>query len=193
MSYADGKAFIMAVKTNQNLKKQKKMEKKAKVDKLTNWIMINLAWGVAGFLALRYISNPLMTDYDETFRSALGIVAIIFGVVALLLLGWGLLTKYGVIKSKPESKPTFAKAVKASKRFVHYGFFTAVVAIVVYYLSIYHKVRIFVLDLIPALRGTFFENQEWWTTNGLTYALVAYMVVIFVYGAIKMALIERKK
>lgn len=181
----------MAVKTNQALKKQKKLAKQAKVDKVTNWFMINLAWGVFGFIVLRYMSNPLMTDYENTFKAGLGVFAIIVGIVAVLLLGWGLLGKFNVLKADDSNK-TVAKFAKGSKRAFNYGIFTAVLTVIVYYLSVYNEVRYFILNKFTWLYETPFQLQEFWTTNGLSYAIGIYLFGAFIYTAVKIAIIEKK-
>ena len=189
----DRKAKTMAVKTNQALKKQKKLEKQAKVDKVTNWFMINLAWGVFGFIVLRYMSNPLMTDYENTFKAGLGKFAIFFGIVAVLLLVWGILGKCKVLKDDKQSKDICAKLARGSKRAFNYGIFTVVVTAVFYYLSVYNEVRYFILNKFAWLYDTPFQLQEWWTTNGLSYAIGIYLLGAFIYTAVKIAIIEKKK
>lgn len=193
----------MAVKTNQLLKKQKKAEKKAKIDKITNWFMINLAWGIFGFIILRYMSNPIATDYNEFIdgqevvgpvKSFLGTFAIILGIIAILLLVWGLLTKFNVIKCPANPKSAVKKLFANSQRFINYGVFAAVLTVVTYYLSIYNKVRMYVLNAFPSLwESTTFSTQEFWISGGISYAIGAYLLVAFIYTAVKVALIQKKK
>ena len=191
----------MAVKTNIELKKQRKAEKKAKVDKITNWFMINLAWGVFGFIILRYMSNSLMMDYDpvtgemDGFKNLLGKFSIIFGIIAIVLLVWGILTKFNVIKCGSNAKKCVKKLFSNPQRFINYGIFTAVLTLVLYYLSIYNKVRYYAIMNYPSWVGpeTSFYAQEFWTTGGLSYAIGIYLLGAFIYTAIRVLIIEKKK
>ena len=176
----------MAVKTNQEIKRRKKAEKKAKVDKITNWFMINLAWGVFGFIVLRYLEGPLMNDWDDFMtgeigpvKSFLGTLAICLGVLAVLLLALRVVLNYKEIKF-----------FKTKSRVLNYGIFTAVVAAVVYYLSAYNRIRQFIVGIFPSLVNM---DTSFWITGALTYAIGIYLVGAFIYTAVRVALIERKK
>ncbi len=169
----------MAVKTNQELKKQKKAEKRAKVDKITNWFMINLAWGIFSFIILRYLQNPIMTDYDNTVRNVLGILGIIIGVAAVALFAIRATLNYKELKF-----------VKNKNRVLNYGIFTAIVAIVLVYLKFYTNVRNVVVAILPFTQSF---HTNFWITNGLSYAIWGYLLIAFIYTAVKIALIEKKK
>ena len=207
----------MAVNKNQELKKQKKAEKQAKLDKITNWFMINLAWGVFGFIVLRYMSNSLLFDYDpvtgemDTFKALLGKFGIVFAIIAVILVVWGILTKFNVVKLSANAKPILKKLCSNSQRFINYGVFVAVLAIVAHYLSIYVQVRTeflrminpdFIMGALPKagfwasetglkLYNVVYE-QEFWATGGLSYAIGLYLVIAFIYTVVKYILIEKK-
>lgn len=208
----------MAVKTNQELKRKKKAEKKAKVDKITNWFMINMAWGVLGFIVLRYMSNSLIYDYNaetgamDGFKAGLGKFAIVLGVLAIILLVWGILTKLNVVKSSDRTKPCLKKLFSNPQRFINYGIFTAVIAVIAFYLSVYVKARAGFLGLINpdfitgALPTSGFwasgfgmalynviSDQEFWATTGLSYAIGLYLLIAFICTTVKVILIEKKK
>ncbi len=169
----------MAVKTNQALKKQRKLEKKAKVEKITNWFMINLAWGVFGFILLRYMSNPLITDYDMSLRDTLGVLGIIAAVIGVALIALRVVLNYKQIKF-----------FKKKRRVLNYGIFTLVIAAVLIYLQNYVDVRNVVCEMIPSMRrfSTYF-----WITDGLSYAIGIYLLGAFIYTAVRVAIIEKKK
>lgn len=156
----------MAVKTNQELKRQKKAVKKAKVEKVTNWFMINLAWGVLGFIVLRYMEQSIITPPNGMY-----IPAIIFGVIAAALLVLGL-----------------TKVIKNKNRAIHYAVFSAIVAIICLYFNFYPSIRNTFPSLISILR-----TSQWWTTNLVSLGIGVYLVGAFIYTSIKVAIIEKKK
>jgi len=208
----------MAVNKNQELKKQKKAEKQAKLDKITNWFMINLAWGVFGFIVLRYMSNSLINDWDietgemDTFKALLGKFGIVFAIIAVILVVWGILTKFNVVKLSANAKPILKKLCSNSQRFINYGVFVAVLAIVAHYLSIHVMVRNEVLKMInPEVFITgvtpttgfwssgfglklysLVYDQKFWATDGLSFAIGLYLVIAFIYTVVKYILIEKK-
>ncbi len=176
----------MAVKTNQALKKQRKLEKKAKVDKITNWFMINLAWGIFGFIILRYMHNPLMTDWDDfvtgdkgPVKTTLTVLAVIVGIVAVALI---------VLRFVMNKKDI--KFFKNKSRVLNYGIFLAVVALVLAYLGSWNLVRLFMVDMLPFLGKL---DTSFWISGGLSYAIGIYLAVAFIYTAVRVAIIEKKK
>ena len=168
----------MAVKTNQDLKRRRKMEKRAKVDKAANWFMINMAWGVLGFLILRYLENSLIMNMVAT-QNVMKVVAIIIGVGAVVLAVLGFASKSGTIK-----------CIKNSKRAFDYAIFSAVVAAVALYLGFYHNVRNVVISVLPFLGSL---QSGWWTTDALSILIGIYLVAAFVFTAVKIWVIEHKK
>ncbi len=156
----------MAVKTNQELKRQKKAEKRAKVEKTTNWFMINLAWGVFALIAMRYMEQSIIIIPNGMY-----IPAIIFAVAAVALLVLG-----------------FTKVIKNKSRAVNYAILSAVAAVVCLYFNYYHLVR----NALPSLRAILTTSQ-WWTTGLVSVAILVYLVAAFIYTAVKIALIEKKK
>ncbi len=108
----------MAAKIDQT-KRQKKLEKRMKVDKVTNWFMINLAWGVLALILLRYMENTIMIHPERML-----IPAIIFGVIAVVLFVLG-----GM------------KIIKNKSRAFNYGIFTAVAAVFSLYLTYFARIR----------------------------------------------------
>lgn len=110
--------LVMAAKIDQT-KRQKKVEKRMKVDKITNWLMINLAWGILSLIILRYLETTIMIYPTRMLIPAIG-----FGVISVALFVLG-----GV------------KVIKNKVRAFNYGIFSAVAAIFCLYLTFFAKIR----------------------------------------------------
>lgn len=133
---------MAAAKTNQDLKREKKLAKRAKIDKATNRFMINLVWGIVLIIALLYMQNTLMVN-----SGAMKIPAIIFAVAAVALFVCG---KLGVIKNKG--------------RAYDYAIFTAVLAVGSLIIAYYTKIRLVI--------GTSLDSRWWITWAPVTIIVV---------------------
>ena len=161
-------------KNDMERKREKRRAKRAKIDKLTNWYMINLSWGVLCFILLSYVEN-LFGSASTVLTAPLvlkitGIVLAAFAV-ALFVLG-----KLGVIKN--------------TKRAYNYAIFVGIVALCALWMGFYAVIRSAVIGIVPAL-GTL--RSEWWYAWGFRYLIVAYLVVAFVVVTVKIALCSRSK
>ncbi len=112
--------LFMAANIDQT-KRQKKLEKRMAEDRLTNWLMINLAWGIFSLIILRYMENTIMIYPDRML-----IPTIIFGVISIALFVLGA-----------------TKVIKNKSRAFNYGIFSAVAAVFCLYLTYYNIVRNF--------------------------------------------------
>ncbi len=129
---------MAAAKTNQNLKREKKLARKAVIDKATNRFMINLVWGIVLIIALLYMQNMLITNWG-----VMKIPAVIFAIAAVALFVCG---KVGVIKNKG--------------RAYDYAVFTAVLTVGSLIIAYYHKIRLVV--------GTSLDSRWWITWAPIT-------------------------
>lgn len=132
---------MAAAKTNQNLKREKKLARKAVIDKATNRFMINLVWGIVLIIALLYMQNTLVIN-----PGSMKIPAIIFAVMAVALFVCG---KIGVIKNKG--------------RAYDYAVFTAVLTVGSLIMAYYPKIRLVV--------GTSLDSRWWVTWAPITLVL----------------------
>jgi len=99
----------MAAKIDQT-KRQKKLEKRMKVDKVTNWFMINLAWGVLALILLRYMENTIMIHPEKML-----IPAIFFGVIAVVLFVLGGMKDRQIIITSCERLRTSGKVIEVKE------------------------------------------------------------------------------
>ncbi len=159
-------------KSDVELKRNKRREKKEKIDKLTNWYMINLSWGVVGLIALGFVESAYGGLYINTVPTVMKVLAALFFVFAVVLFALG---KTHVIKN--------------TKRANNYAIFMGVVGLASLWIGFFAKIRNFVVGIIPALASL---RSEWWYAWSIRYVLVAYLVVAFIVITIKTTLADRK-
>lgn len=144
-----------------------KITKRERNDRLTNWYMINLCWGVVGILALLaiqkgYQSGNTILAMSSIIWTLTGIFAA--GTVALLVVG---------IK-------------KDSSRMTHYGILTGVSALVTLWLAFYNQIRP-VLETIAraVLQNPTLSVSSYWNVRIPMTGIGIYLVAAFIYFAIK--------
>lgn len=145
-----GIVLDMAItKTNQKLKREKKLAKRTKIDKITNRFMINLVWGIVLIILLLYMQDVLVFNWQ-----IMKFPAIIFAVAAVALFACG---KLGVIKNK--------------SRAYDYSIFTAVLAVGSFIIAYYHKIRLVV--------GTSLDSRWWviWGPVSLILAYLVFAFI----------------
>ena len=161
-------------KSDMMAKREKRRAKKERIDKLTNWFMINLSWGVVGLIALGFVerafSNPATVLLAPNVMKWL---AAVFFVLAAVLY---LLGKSGVIKNK--------------KRARDYSVFLAVLTLASLWIGFFAPIRNVAVAIIPALKNL---RSEWWYVWSLRYILIAYLVVAFIVVTVKTTLAEKGK
>lgn len=161
-------------KTDMERKREKRRAKKEKIDKLTNWYMINLSWGVLCFIALGIVENLYgNTSTVLTAPIAMKIVGVVLAVLAVALFVLG---KTGVIKN--------------TKRANHYSIFVGIAALVSLWIGFYAVIRNAVIAVVPALSGI---RSEWWFAWGFRYLIGVYLIVAFIVVTVKTALAAKGK
>ncbi|MBQ9737041.1 MAG: hypothetical protein IJV86_01390 [Clostridia bacterium] len=163
----------MVTKTKQDLKREKKRQKRQKIDNITNSYMINFAWGIFIIILLRFV---------ETGYSSVGTIlkmpiimksfAAVFAIGAIGLLVCGKLN----IKNKKD-------------KFYNYFWFLIVMAAGSLCIGYYTNIRNLFLNLSPALSTL---DSRWWISRGFIVAIAAYLVITLIITAVKVALIEKK-
>lgn len=137
-----GYVLDMAAKMNQNLKREKKAEKRRKIDKITNWFMISMSWGILLIIVLLYMQNILVANPG---------VLIIPGII--LALGAAVLFVCGKLN-----------VIKNTSRAYNNAIFTAVLAVGSFLIAFYPKIRLVV--------GTGLDSRWWVTWAPITVILV---------------------
>ena len=163
----------MAISNNDvELKRKKRMEKKERIDKLTNWYMINLSWGVVGLIVLGFVESAYNGLYINSVPTVMKVLAALFIVLAAVLFGLGK-----------------ANVIKNTKRATNYSIFMAIVGLAALWIGFYAKIRTLVIGIIPALGSL---RSEWWYAWSIRYILVAYLVVAFIVITVKTAMADKK-
>lgn len=161
-------------KSEIELKKERRREEKRKIDKMTNWYMINFCWGVLAFLSLGLVER-LFSSADTVLiaPTVMKIVAAVFAVGAIVVFVLG---KIGKIKN--------------TKRANDYAVFLLVIAVVSLIIGFYAQIRNLFVSLIPALGAL---RSEWWYSWSFRWLIGIYLLVGFIVVTVKIALSSRKR
>lgn len=150
--------------------KQKGLTKSEKNEKLTNWYMITLTWGVVGIIALLLYKNCYTTmsilPYINVINWAL---TAIFAIGAILLFVLG---KINVIRN--------------TSRANNYAIFLGVCGLTTLWLALYNKIRL----ILESAAQTLLNNpaltvSSYWNINIPIIAIGAYLVIAFIVYVIK--------
>ena len=164
----------MAVaKSNDELKREKKREKRQLLDRLTNRFMINLSWGVAGIVALRVIERGYSSS--DTILQMPVIMKVFAGIFAVLAIALAVCGKMKVIKN--------------TTRCYDYAIFTGVVALTALWIGFYDKIIFFVRNVLNIT----VNDSRWFISWGLIVGIVIYLVLMLVWTVIRVTMIEKGK
>lgn len=146
---------------------EKKISKKEQNERLTNWYLINLTWGVVGILALLLISKGY--NNAGTILSMQPMMWILTGVFAL-----GSIVLFAIGKTK------------GSARISHYSIFSGICALVALWMALYNKIRPLLESAIRALLSNpALTVSSYWNVRIPMIAIGIYLVVAFIWFAIK--------
>ncbi len=155
---------------NKKDNKQKGLTKAEKNEKLTNWYMITLTWGVVGIIALLLYKNCYTTmsilPYINVINWALTAIFAI-GAIVLFVLG-----KINVIKN--------------TSRANNYAIFLGVCGLTTLWLALYNKIRL----ILESASQTLLNNpaltvSSYWNINIPIIAIGAYLIITFIVYVIK--------
>lgn len=165
----------MAKHSNKNFRNsaQRRENRAKQKEKLTNWYMINLCWGLVGLLALTVIYYCYK---DVTALMYMPVVTwVMTGTFAVAAIIVYVLGKNEVIKNKT--------------RAIHYAGFLSVCAAASLWLALYNKIRVIMQAAVNALTGGRIATiGSYWNVWLLMIAIVVYLVVTLIYYIVK----ERK-
>ena len=154
----------------QKAKNEKRHDRIAQKERLTNMYMINFTWGIVGILAFLYIGslykNTSVLVHMQTIN---WVLTAIFAVAAVVLF---VLAKTGVIKN--------------TSRANNYGIFMGVCALFGLWLALYNKIRP-VMEIVAQklLGNSNLMVSSYWNTRIPIIAICIYLVVAFIVYAIK--------
>ena len=158
------------VVSNQTIKREKKREKKATIDRLTNWYMINLAWGILGIVFLRIIESGYNST-DMLLKMPV-IMKVLIGVFAIIAVGLFVCGKF---------------VAKGKSRLYNYSIFSGVLALISAWIGFFPQIRALSLSLVPSLYAL---DSRWWISWGIIVLIVSYLVIALILTSIKIKFIE---
>ena len=146
-------------------------EKGVKAEKLTNWYMIKLCFGVLAIIVLlilrKFYRTPSTLLYMQT---AAWIITAVFAAAAIVIFVLG---KLGIIKN-------FGRAR-------NYSIFMLFCALGGLWLALYNKLRIPLEKVVQAItRNPDQAVSSYWNIYLLMIAVVAYLIGAFIYYVIKL-------
>ena len=146
------------------------LTKAEKNEKLTNWYMITLTWGVVGILALLLYKNCYTTmailPYINIINWSLTAIFAL-GAVALLVL-----SKLNVIKN--------------SSRANNYAIFLGVCGLTTLWLAFYNKIRLILESIVQKiLNNPSLTVSSYWNIKIPIIAICLYLIITFIVYVIK--------
>ena len=163
----------MVAKANQEIKRERNRAKRARIDKITNGYMINLAWGVLVIILLRFVENGYSGDMVLTMPILLKSMAAVFAVCAAALFVCGKM-----------------KVLDKASTFYGYAVFAVVLALGSLWIGFFPQLRGFFGSINEAALMT---DSRWWFSWGPIVVVAVYLVATLIWTAVKVTLIEKGK
>ena len=165
---------MASAKSDMEHKREKRRAKREKIEKLTNWYMINLSWGVLGFIALGLVER--LYGSASTVLTAPIVMKVIGAVFAVSAAALFVIAK--------------AAKIKNTQRAVNYSIFLGVIALISLCIGFYSNIRNLLVTAIPMLGNL---RSEWWYAWGFRYLLIIYLAAAFIVVTIKTAVYSKSK
>lgn len=159
-------------KKEKNAEKNRRLkEREDKREKLTNWYMINLSFGILAIIVILILGNMYKSGATLVYTQLMSwILTAVFAVGAIVLFVLG---KSGKIKNKTRS--------------YHYAEFLGVCALGSLWLALYNKIRLFAENALIVITGNSnLTINSHWNTRVLIIGIVLYLVIGFVYYIVKL-------
>lgn len=151
------------------MKKKNGITRRERNDKLTNWYMINLSWGVVGIIVLNLISRGYKNP--GTIGIMQPLVWVLFGVLLACGIVCIALGKKGIIKNQSRAK--------------NYAIFSFICSLVGLWLGLYNTIRPLMEKVLQAVTQSSMIVTSYWNTRLPIIGIVIYLVVAFIYYAVK--------
>ncbi len=146
---------------------KKKMTQKERNEKLTNWYLINLTWGITGIIVLLLISK----GYNNAstilaMQPMMWAFTAIFAIAAIALFAIG--------------------KAKNSARISNYAVFSGICGFVALWVALYNKIRPLLENVVrTVLSNPNLTVSSYWNVRIPMIAIAIYLVVSFIWFAIK--------
>lgn len=159
-------------KQERNAEKNRRMRERAqKREKLTNWYMINLCYGILAIIAIVIIRELYYTPATVLHMQAVTwIMTAVFAVAAILVFVLGKTNK-----------------IKNYTRARNYSILLGVCTLGSLWLAAYNKIRLYSETALQNITGnTSLTINSHWNTRILIIAVVLYLIISFIYYLIKL-------
>ncbi len=146
---------------------KKKMTQKERNERLTNWYLINLTWGITGIIALLLISK----GYNKAstilaMQPMMWALTAIFAIAAIALFSIG--------------------KAKNSARISNYAVFSSVCGLVALWVALYNKIRPLLENVVrTVLSNPNLTVSSYWNVRIPMIAIAIYLIVSFIWFAVK--------
>lgn len=153
-------------------KLRRRQERIDRQERLTNWYMINLSWGIVGIIALLIMRSLYRSAKILVYMQPVTwTLTAIFAVAAIVVF---ILGKAGKIKN--------------TSRAVNYSIFLGVCAVGSLWLSLYNRIRPLIESAARAiLRNDAISVASYWNIRIPIIAIVVYLVIAFIIYAVKVS------
>lgn len=144
--------------------------RKKESERLTNWYMINLCWGVVGIIALLVVNSGYGSNLILYMPTILWSLVGVFAAATLVVLGLG------------------AKGVIANRsRANNYAILLGVCSGVSLWLALYNKIRVVMENVLKSITGNdALMVVSYWNIWIPMIAIGIYLVVAFIWYLIKL-------
>lgn len=163
-------------KREKNAEKNKlRAQREKRRESLTNWYMINLSFGLLAIVVILLIGNLYRSGDTVGYMQIVAwVLTGVFAAAAILLV---ILGRCGVIKNR--------------KRAYHYAEFMGVCALGSLWLALFNKIRYYAeMALIKITGNQALTINSHWNIRMLIIAIVAYLIIAFVYYIVKLSRIK---
>lgn len=163
----------MVAKANQEIKRERNRAKRAKIDKATNWYMVNLAWGILAIILLRFVE----TGYSGAMVLTMPVLMkVLSGVFAVLAIGLFVCGKLNILNRK--------------STFYGYAAFAAALTLGSLWIAFFPSIRNLLGVISPAALSV---DSRWWISRGPIILVAVYLVVTLIWTAVRVAKLEKGK
>lgn len=149
-------------------KNSNKITKRERNEQLTNWYLINLCWGIIGFIVLIFIKNGYSSGDTIGFMQPM--MWVLTGAFAISAIAFYVI----------------GKKYNKGQRVINYSAFMFVCTIVSLWLAFYNKIRPIIESVAQTLlRNPLLTIGTFWNVWIPMIAIGVYLVVTFIWLTIK--------
>ena len=145
-----------------------KISKRERNDQLTNWYLVNLCWGIIGFLALILVKKGYSSGDTIAFmQPMMWVLTVVFALATITLFLIG-------------------KKIINGRRALNYSAFMSICTVVSLWLALYNKIRPIIEKIAQSVLGNpALSISSFWNVWIPMIAIGVYLIIAFIWFAIK--------